>query len=235
MSLTNHIPMSQRKAFTAFGGQPSSYAASSENTSLHSSANPGKSAAAAFFTCAIHRPRGDSAANTGSECTAIGSGRSGSWLPASVPTDVTNCRPTSHPPAAAAATNMAHPMKWRRRSWIDTARNMPCRRRARKCRFSASASLLAHSHLRLVRTHPEAQNPDPCRDYAAHSGSAGKASEPNWSRAECPDHRWRGHFARRHSSAGRTRFPPDSGCLRLQILRGGSGITRSSTCPGRGA
>ena len=30
-----------------------------------------------------------------------------------------------------------------------------------------------------------------------HSCSTGKSSEPNWSRAECPDHRWRGHSARR--------------------------------------
>jgi hypothetical protein len=34
-----------------------------------------------------------------------------------------------------------------------------------------------------------------------HSCSTGKSSEPNWSRAECPDHRWRGHSARRLSPA----------------------------------
>jgi hypothetical protein len=62
------------------------------------------------------------------------------------------------------------------------------------------------------------RHPDPSREDEVHSCSSGKSSEPIWSRAECPDHRWRGHSARRLSSAGLSGFPPGSGCLRLEIL-----------------
>jgi squalene-hopene/tetraprenyl-beta-curcumene cyclase len=50
-----------------------------------------------------------------------------------------------------------------------------------------------------------------CRRDAVHSCSTGKAGESFWSGAESPDHRWRGHSARRLSSAGLSRFPSGSG------------------------
>ena len=59
------------------------------------------------------------------------------------------------------------------------------------------------------------RHPDPCRENKLHSRLSGKLREPIWSRAECPDHRWRGHSARRLSSAGLGGFPPSSGCLRV--------------------
>ena len=53
------------------------------------------------------------------------------------------------------------------------------------------------------------RHPAPCRDMWLIRAQPGKAREPIWSRAECPDHRWRGHSARRQSSAVLSGFLPD--------------------------
>ena len=58
-------------------------------------------------------------------------------------------------------------------------------------------------------------HPDPCGKEEVHGCSFGKSSDPNGSRAECLDHRWRGPSARRLASAGLGDFTPGSGCQTL--------------------
>jgi hypothetical protein len=77
-------------------------------------------------------------------------------------------------------------------------------------------NLLRHLHGLACRT-KSLRHPDPFPESWDIWRLIGKPGEPLWSRAECPDHRWRGHSARSLSSIGLIPFPHGSGCLSLLL------------------